>query len=268
MIPASFSVVAPTATARTRKPFPSSSCAVAAAVGEASASLDTTANAPFTARSAPPLRVHGGRLAQLGRRIERNELGQLRRVGDGLLRGGRADGGIHGVLPAVGARESGHRQEVRLVEAGLGPERGDRQGVERQRPRLVRAEHVQSRRLVHGGQSGGQHAQARQRLRAERRRQRERGGQSDRDGRQNGREHEMDDVAAAASCERARRSPVSAMSTPLKIARLRTTRTTVFSWVLTTWAVRTSSAVWPNFVRAPVAVTIAVASPRRTSAPA
>ena len=58
------------------------------------------------------------------------------------------------------------------------------------------------------------------------------------------------------------------MIAPLKMARFRTTRTTVFCWVLSTWAVRTSSAVCPNFVLAPVAVTIAVASPRRTSAPA
>ena len=58
------------------------------------------------------------------------------------------------------------------------------------------------------------------------------------------------------------------MTTPLKAARLRTTRRTAFCWVLTTWAVRTSSAVRPNLVRAPVAVTSASASPRRTNAPA
>src|SRR5487761_2501538 len=58
------------------------------------------------------------------------------------------------------------------------------------------------------------------------------------------------------------------MTTPLNMARLRTTRRTAFCWELTTWAVRTSSAVRPNFVRAPVAVTSATASPRRTSAPA
>src|SRR5271165_6395222 len=56
--------------------------------------------------------------------------------------------------------------------------------------------------------------------------------------------------------------------TPLNMARLRTTRRTAFCWELSTCAVRTSSAVRPNFVRAPVAVTSATASPRRTSAPA
>jgi hypothetical protein len=40
------------------------------------------------------------------------------------------------------------------------------------------------------------------------------------------------------------------MTTPLNPARLRTTRNTAFCWVLTTWAVRTSSAVRPNLVRA------------------
>ena len=58
------------------------------------------------------------------------------------------------------------------------------------------------------------------------------------------------------------------MTTPLNTARLRTTRSTAFCCELTTWAVRTSSAVRPNLVRAPVAVTSATASPRRTSAPA
>ena len=58
------------------------------------------------------------------------------------------------------------------------------------------------------------------------------------------------------------------MITLLNIARLRTTRRTAFCWELTTCAVRTSSAVRPNLVRTPVAVTSATASPRRTSAPA
>jgi hypothetical protein len=47
---------------------------------------------------------------------------------------------------------------------------------------------------------------------------------------------------------------------PLNAARLRTKRNTAFCWELTTWAVRTSSAVRPNLVRAPVAVTSATAS--------
>ena len=41
------------------------------------------------------------------------------------------------------------------------------------------------------------------------------------------------------------------MTTPLNAARLRTTRNTAFCWELTTCAVRTSSAVRPNLVRAP-----------------
>jgi hypothetical protein len=55
---------------------------------------------------------------------------------------------------------------------------------------------------------------------------------------------------------------------PLNRARLRTTRRTAFCWVLSAWAVRTSSAARPNFVRGPVAVTSATASPRLTNAPA
>jgi hypothetical protein len=42
---------------------------------------------------------------------------------------------------------------------------------------------------------------------------------------------------------------------PLNTARLRTTRNTAFCCELTTWAVRTNSAVRPNLVRVPVAVT-------------
>src|ERR1039458_6280416 len=53
------------------------------------------------------------------------------------------------------------------------------------------------------------------------------------------------------------------MRTPLNMARLRTTRRTAFCCELSTCAVRTSSAVRPNFVRVPVAVTSATASPRQ-----
>jgi hypothetical protein len=49
---------------------------------------------------------------------------------------------------------------------------------------------------------------------------------------------------------------------------LRTTRKIAFCSVLSTWAVRMSSALRPNFVRAPVATIAATASPRRISAPA
>jgi hypothetical protein len=42
---------------------------------------------------------------------------------------------------------------------------------------------------------------------------------------------------------------------------------TTFCWELTASAVRTNSAVLPNLIRVPVAVTQAIASPRRTSAP-
>src|SRR6202142_1449229 len=57
------------------------------------------------------------------------------------------------------------------------------------------------------------------------------------------------------------------MRTPLNMARLRTTRRTAFCWVLSTWAGRTSSAVRPNLVGAPVAVTAATAAPHRGVGP-
>ena len=55
MIPASrIAAGLPTATARTRKPFASSSFAVAEAAGDGGARPATTAKAPFTTRSVPP----------------------------------------------------------------------------------------------------------------------------------------------------------------------------------------------------------------------
>ena len=56
MSPASFIAVGgPAATARTLKPFPSSSFAAAAAVGDGCARPMTAAKAPFTIRCAPPV---------------------------------------------------------------------------------------------------------------------------------------------------------------------------------------------------------------------
>jgi hypothetical protein len=53
----------------------------------------------------------------------------------------------------------------------------------------------------------------------------------------------------------------STVTAPLKNTRLRTTENIAFSSVLSTDALRMSSAVRPNFVRSPVAVTSARAGP-------
>ena len=73
--------------------------------------------------------------------------------------------------------------------------------------------------------------------------------------------------AAGRSCRTAQTS-MSRMTQPLNRARRRMIRVTIFCSELTTCALCTSSAVWPKWVRGPVARTSAIASPRRTSVPA
>lgn len=74
-------------------------------------------------------------------------------------------------------------------------------------------------------------------------------------------------ISANDMCRYSVQASSVAMTTPLNIARLRTTSNTAFCCELSACAVRISSAVRPKRVRAPVALTTATASPRRTSAP-
>ena len=80
----------------------------------------TTAKAPFTIRCGLPGGICCRRLGHLRRGIEGTNLISLRRVGDCLARGGSADGAIDRVLPAIRTCQRGQRQNVRLVEAGIG----------------------------------------------------------------------------------------------------------------------------------------------------
>ena len=159
MSPASFIAAGgPAATARTLKPFPSSSLAAAVAVGDGWARPMTTAKAPFTTRCVSAVRSCCRRLGHLRRRIERHELDHLRRIGDGLAGGGGANGGIDRVLPAIRAGERSQRQNMRLVEAGHRTNARHRQRVTRQRAGLVGAQDIHRRRFVHCGKAGRKNA--------------------------------------------------------------------------------------------------------------
>ena len=144
-------------------------------------------------------RIGGRRLRHLRRGIERNELDQFRQIGRPLFCGGGPDGRIHRILPAVRTRQGSQSQDVRFVEAGHGVDGGYRQFVLRQRAGLIRAQHVDAGRFIHGGEPRWKNAQLCQSPRAERRRKGKGGRQRYRDRRQNRREHQGNDLAAAAS---------------------------------------------------------------------
>ena len=132
-----------------------------------------------------PLRASGRirrrRLGHLLGRIEGGELDQARRIGDGLARGGGANGAIDRVLAAIGARQRGQRQHVRLVEARHRVHARHGQRVARQRAGLVGAQDIHRRGFIDRGEPGRQHALLGQRPRAERRGEGEGGRQRDRD---------------------------------------------------------------------------------------
>ena len=111
-----------------------------------------------------------------------------------MLCGGGPDGRIDRILPAVRTRQGSQSQHVRLVEAGHGMDGGYRQLVLRQRAGLIRAQHVDTGRFIHGGEPRRKDAQMCQSPRAKRRRKRKGGRQRYRDRRQNRREHQWDDL--------------------------------------------------------------------------
>lgn len=76
-------------------------------------------------------RVLDRRLGHFRRGVERHELDQLWRVGDGLRRGGGSNAPVHRVLSSVRTDQRGQSQNVRLVKTGHGVDGGHRQNAER-----------------------------------------------------------------------------------------------------------------------------------------
>ena len=104
-------------------------------------------------------RIDSRRLGHLRGGIERHELAQFRQIGGDFLCGGGPDGRIYRILPAVRTRQGSQSQDVRLVEAGHGMDGGHRQLVLRQRAGLIRAQHVDAGRFIHGGEPRRKNAQ-------------------------------------------------------------------------------------------------------------
>ena len=111
-----------------------------------------------------------------------------------LLGGGRANGAVDRVLPAVRAGQRRQRQNMRLVEARHRPNGRHRQRVLGQRAGLVGAQDVHRRRFIHRGEAGRKDAQLCQGPRAERRGEGEGGWQRDRDRCEDRRQDEGDDL--------------------------------------------------------------------------
>ena len=139
-------------------------------------------------------RIRRRRLGHLLGRVEGGELDQARRIGDGLARGGGANGAIDRVLAAIGARQRRQRQNMRLVEAGHRAHARHGQRVARQRAGLVGAQDIHRCGFIDRREPGRQDAPPGQRSRAERRRQREGGRQRDRDRREDRGQDERDDL--------------------------------------------------------------------------
>src|ERR1022692_238905 len=99
------------------------------------------------------------------------------------------------ILPAVRTRQSSHSQDVRFVEAGHGMDGGYLQFVLRQRAGLIRAQHVDACRFIHGREPRRKDAQLRQSPCAECRRKGKGGRQSYWDRRQNRGEHQGNDLS-------------------------------------------------------------------------
>ena len=141
-----------------------------------------------------PGRISCGRLGHLLRRIERRELDQFRRVGNRLVRGGRANGAVDRVLAAIRAGQRRQRQNMRFVKAGHGMNARHRQRVLGQRAGLVGAQDIRRSRFIHGGEAGRKDAELSQGTRAERRRKGEGGRQRDRYRCEDRRQDEGDDL--------------------------------------------------------------------------
>ncbi len=195
MIPASFTASGgPTATASTRKPCASSWFAVVDASGDGLGEAHDCGKGSLHGTHRGAARIHSRGLGHLRGGIERHKFAQFRQIGGGGLRGGGANGRVHGILPAIRAGEGGDSQNVRFVKAGHRVYGGHLQLVARQRAGFIRAQHLDACRFIHGGEPRGKDAQMCQSPRAERRRKGKGGGQRYRDGRQNRREHQGNDL--------------------------------------------------------------------------
>ncbi len=140
-------------------------------------------------------RIHSRGFGHLRGGIERHKFTQFRQVGDDGLRGGGANGRVHGILPAIRAGEGGHSQNVCFVKAGHGVYGGHLQLVTRERAGFIRAEDLNACRFIHGREPRWQDTQMCQSPRTERRRKCKGGRQRHWDGRQNRREHQGNDLA-------------------------------------------------------------------------
>ena len=85
-------------------------------------------------------------------RVERRECGQLRRIGAALAQGGRPDGAIDRVLPALRTGQRRQRQNMRFVETGHRANLRHAQSVLRQGAGLVGAQDIHRRRFIHRGE--------------------------------------------------------------------------------------------------------------------
>ena len=113
MIPASFTAVGgPTATASTRKPWASSWVAIVDASGEAWVRPVTAAKAPFTTRTVAPLGSTAVASDIFVAESKGTNLLSFGRSEATALRGGGANGRVHGILPAIRTGEGGDSQNV------------------------------------------------------------------------------------------------------------------------------------------------------------
>ncbi len=159
----------------------------------------TAAKAPFTTRTVAPPGSTAVASDIFVAESKGTNLLSFGRSEAAALRGGGADGRVHGILPAIRTGQGGQSQNVRFVKAGHGVDGGHLQFVARQRACLIRAQHVDACRFIHGGEPRGKDAQMRQSPRAERRRKGKGSRQRYRDRRQNRREHQGNDLTPAAS---------------------------------------------------------------------
>ena len=213
-------------------------------------------------------RIHSAGLGHFRGRVERRESGQLRRIGGALAQGGRPDGVIDWVLPAIRAGQRRQRQNMRFVEIGHRANLRHAQSVLRQGACLVRAQDIHRRRFIHRGEPCRQDAELGEIARAQRRREGEGRGQRDRYRRQNRRENERNNFGdrhfekSGVDREPHDEDAIERGQIADDAHDRLLLRADDMSGENEFGGLR------PNLVRAPVAVTSATASPRRTSAPA
>ena len=196
MIPASFTACGgPTATASTRKPLASSWLAIVDASGEACGKAHDGGKGSLHDTHGGAARIQRRRLGHLRGRIEGHKFAQFGQIGCDGLRGGRANGRVHGILPAIRTGESGDSQNVRFIEAGHRVNGGHLELVLGQCAGFIRAQYLDARRFIHSGEPRGKHAEMGKSLRADCRRKGEGGRQRYGNRGQNRSEHQGNDLA-------------------------------------------------------------------------